>query len=179
MKRIRAGVTAAGLVVGLAVAGLGVARAQSTETPGTGTTPVPPPALEAKDPKMFRLRGFGAFGPGLFWPGKLGGGAIHGEVTSPKPDGGYQTLAFQTGEVTSVSKTSLALKSDDGFTRTYKLDEDTLVNAGRDGIDNVKNGDKVRVMAVVEGGDARAVHVVDATRVEQSRQRWGAGRPRN
>jgi hypothetical protein len=177
MKRIVAGVAAAGFTVGLVVASLGVARAQSTETPGSSTTPVPPPAL-AKDPKPgpFGLRGFGK-GAGPFWPGKFGGGAIHGEVTSPKPDGGYQTLAFQTGQVTSVSTSSLALKSDDGFTRTYKLDGDTLVNAGRDGIDNVKNGDTVRVTAVVEGGDARAVNVLDTTKVEKSLERWRPRRP--
>ena len=183
MKGIRAGVTAAGLVVGLAVAGLGVARAQSTETPGTtgttSTSPAPPPAPGpgAKGPKMFGFRGFGAFGPGVFGPGKFGGGAIHGEVTSPKPDGGYQTLAFQTGEVTSVSSSSIALKSDDGFTRTYKVDEDTLVNAGRDGIGNVKNGDTVRLTAVVDGGQARAVSVLDTTTVEKSLDRWRPRRP--
>jgi hypothetical protein len=178
MKGIRAGVIVAGLVVGLAAAGLGVAWGQSTETPGTGTTPVPPPpALGAKGPKAFGLRGFGGFGPGLFWPGKPGGGAIHGEVTSPKPDGGYQTLAFQTGEVTSVNSSSIALKSDDGFTRTYKVHEDTLVNAGRDGIGNVKNGDTVRLTAVVEGGDTRAVNVLDTTKVEKSLDRWRPRRP--
>ena len=178
MKRVRAGVVAVGLTVGLAVVGLGVARAQSTDPPENSTTTTAPAAPGAKDPAPGRLKLRG-FGPGFFGPGKFGGGAIHGEVTSPKADGGYQTLAFQTGEVTSVSKSSMALKSDDGYTRTYTLDEDTLVNAGRDGIDNVKNGDKVRVMALVEGKDARAVHVVDATQVEKSRERWGAGRPRN
>jgi hypothetical protein len=177
MKRVRAGVVAVGLSVGLAVVGLGVARAQSTDEPGNSTTTTAPAAPEAKDPAAgkFKVR---RFGPGPMGFGKFGGGAIHGEVTSPKEDGGYRTMAFQTGEVTSVSKSEVALKSEDGFTRTYKLDEDTLVNAGRDGIDNVKNGDKVKVMAVVEGNEARAVHVVDATNIERSRQRW-AGRPRN
>ena len=177
MKRVRAGVVAVGLTVGMAVVGFGVARAQTADPPESSTTTAVaavPKGMDGGAAKL-KLRGFG---PG-FGFGKFGGGAIHGEMTSPKPDGGYQTLAFQTGEVTSVSKSSLALKSDDGFTRTYKLDEDTLVNAGRDGIDNVKNGDKVRVMAVVEDGDARAVHVFDNTKVEKSLERWRPGRPRN
>jgi hypothetical protein len=176
MKRVWAGVVAAGLTVGLAVVGFGVARAQTAE-PESSTTTTAPAAPGDKDAVMKR-RLYG-FGPGGFGFGKFGGGAIHGEVTSPKSDGGYQTMAFQTGEVTSVSKSSIALKSDDGFTRTYKLDEDTLVNAGRDGIDSVKNGDEVRVLAVVEERDARAVHVLDTTRVERARERWRPGRPRN
>jgi hypothetical protein len=181
MRRIAVRIAATGLTVGLALAGLGVARAQSTDPPESSTTAVPPPAPGVRGPASrlgpFGLRGFGKFGPGLLSPGKFGGGAIHGEVTSPKPDGGYQTFAFQTGEVTSVSTSSVALKSDDGFTRTYKVDENTLVNAGRDGIGSVKKGDTVRVMGVVEGGDARAVNVLDTTKVEKSLDQWRPRRP--
>jgi hypothetical protein len=170
----------AGLAVGgLAVAGLGVARAQSTDPPGSSTTTAPPPAPPGKDakPGPFGARRFGAFGPGPRWGAKFGGGAIHGEVTSPKPDGGYRTLAFQTGDVTSASTSSLAVKSADGFTRTYKVDEDTLVNAGRDGIGSVQKGDTVRVTALVEGGEARAVNVLDTTKVGKSLDRWRPRRP--
>ena len=99
-------------------------------------------------------------------------GALHGEFTMPAPGGGYQTLAAQTGQVTSVSTSSIALKSEDGFVRTYSVDDNTLVTAGNNGISDVKTGDAVHVLAVVSGGKARAVDIVDATTVQQSRGRW-------
>ena len=55
--------------------------------------------------------------------GLLKGPAIHGEQTVRKPGGGYQTLANQVGEVTSVSKSSIAVKSEDGYARTYTVDD--------------------------------------------------------
>ena len=90
----------------------------------------------------------------------------------PAPGGGYQTLAVQTGQVTSVSTSSIALKSEDAFVRTYSVDDNTLVTAGNNGISDVKIGDAVHVVALVSGGKARAVDIVDATTVQQSRGRW-------
>ena len=174
--RMRVLVAAAAVLV-LGLAGLGVAAAQ-TETPGTGGTAGSEPAPAEEKPRKgmghngFRHKiGFGGFG-GF---GRFGGGSIHGEFTVPDRDGGYRTIATQTGEVTSVSESDLGVKSEDGFTRTYTLDEDTLVNAGRDGIDDVKTGDTVRVMAVVEGGKARAVQVADTTNIRRSMERWRPG----
>ncbi len=101
------------------------------------------------------------------------GGALHGEYVVSKEGGGYQTVASQRGEVTAVSKDSLTVKSEDGYSRTYKLTEDTLVNAARDGIDDVKNGNTVNVSATVEGGNATAVSVDDGTVRDAARDRWG------
>jgi hypothetical protein len=155
---IAVGVFAAGLVIGIMLAGLNVAGAQSSspsQTPNSGT----------RRPGL----GFGPGGFGHFW---FGFGALHGEFTIPAPGGGYQTLAVQTGQVTSVSASSIAVKSEDGFVRTYSVDDSTLVTAGNNGISDVKTGDTVRVVAVVSGGKARAVDIVDATTVQQSRGRW-------
>ena len=110
-------------------------------------------------------------------PGKhemLGmGGALHGEFTVKKDGGGYQTVATQRGEVTAVSKGSLTVKSEDGYSRTYTLTEDTLVNAARDGIDDVKTGNTVNVIATVADGKATAVSVNDGTVRDAARDRWG------
>jgi hypothetical protein len=189
MKRSLLLLTGLGMAVGIILAGLNVATAQ--ETPGTTPdklVPVPPPAEKAPAEKpvpwppgrfghgIDRFHGpFGGFGPGGFGH-KFGRGAIHGEFTTAAPDGqGFRTHATQMGEVTAVSSSSITVKSEDGFSRSYAVDENTLVNAGRDGIDSVKTGDQAQITAVVEGDKARAVQVFDTTNVQRLRERWWPG----
>ena len=97
---------------------------------------------------------------------------MHGEFTTRAPGGGFQTLATQVGDVTSVSASSIEVKSEDGFTRTYTVDDNTVVTAGDNGVADVKTGDTARIVALVNGGKANAVAVLDATRVRQSTERW-------
>lgn len=59
-----------------------------------------------------RAQGLGGLGS------LLGGTALHGEVTA-NANGSVQALAFQRGEVTAVSDTSVTLKSSDDFVGTY------------------------------------------------------------
>ncbi|MDX3005208.1 hypothetical protein PWY87_26265 [Kribbella solani] len=113
-------------------------------------------------------------------PGKGGvrgefglGGALHGEFVVQKEGGGYQTMAMQRGQVTAVSKDSITVKSSDGCSRTYALTADTLVNAARDGISDVKTGNTVRVTAVVTNGNATASSVNDGTVRQAAGQKWG------
>ncbi|HEX7168136.1 MAG TPA: hypothetical protein VF230_14250, partial [Acidimicrobiales bacterium] len=100
------------------------------------------------------------------------GMGIHGEFTTRAPGGGFQTLATQHGDVTAVSASSLTVKSEDGFSRTYVVNDDTLVNAGDEGIADVEVGDKVHVMAVVKDGTASAVKVHDGTQIRASHEKW-------
>ena len=118
-----------------------------------------------------KLFGFGGFGgPGGF--GRLGG--LHGEFTIKKPDGsGYQTIATQTGEVTAVSPSSITVKSEDGFSRTYSVDENTVVGSGRDGIGTVKTGDTVHIAGVVDNGKAAAAAIMDSTSLGNIAGHWG------
>jgi len=219
--RVRLALGVGGLVVGLVLAGLGVAVAQSSgSTPGGGTTPgvtvpglpipsittpgsgatpsAPAPGSPAPSPAPTtpapgeKAPGFGGFGFGFgkhgfgehgfgehFGKGfgfGFGKGAIHGEFTTPAPGGGYQTVATQIGTVTAVSQSSITVKSDDGFSRTYKVDENTLVNAGRDGIGSVKSGDTVRLTAIGAGSDAKAANITDSTNVQKSFDKWWPGR---
>jgi hypothetical protein len=158
---------AAGAAVALLVAGFGVAAAQSDSS----TTTTAPPAPEAKPwGRGFGFGHHGGFGRGF-------GFGIHGEVTTRAPGGGYQTIATQVGEVTAVSSSSLTVKSEDGFSRTYAVDDNTLVNAGNEGIGDVKKGDQVAVVALVSDGKASAVDVRDITQVGRLRQRWLPPRP--
>jgi hypothetical protein len=165
------GLVGAGLVAGVVLAGLNVASAQSAQTP------TPAPSTKAEAPKD-RLRGFGHNGRGRGGPGVGLGGALHGEFTTKKAGGGYQTMAMQLGDVTAVSASSLTVKSEDGFSRTYGVNDDTLVNAGNDGIADVKTGDKVHVLALVTGGSANAVRVQDVTSVGKLREQWRPNRPK-
>jgi hypothetical protein len=145
-----AGIFVAGLVVGIIMTGAAGAQ-----------TPSPSPSAHGKHFKGFG-RGFG-HGHGF-------GGGIHGEFVIPKPGGGYQTVLTQIGTVQSVSGSSITVKSEDGFTHTYSVSNDTLVAAGDNGIADVAKGDTVRVLAV---GSA-AKQVVDVTKVQSLRQRyWG------
>ena len=189
----RVPVIAGAVVASFFLVGLGVAYAQSESSSTTATTlpaVVPPapgqidpstpaqPAPNAKPGHGFGRGHHGPFGGKFFGLGGFGqfgrGGPLHGEFTIRKPDGnGFQTVAVQTGEVTAVSPSSITVKSEDGFSRTYSVDENTVVGAGRDGIGTVKTGDTVRVAGVVEGGQAKAAAVLDSTSLGKIGEHWG------
>jgi len=126
--------------------------------PGAPGRPGRMPDFRGKAP------GFGGFGG----PGFGAGGALHGEYTTGKPGGGYQTIDVQQGQVTAVSNGSITVKSDDGFTKSYTVTASTLVDAQRDGIGSVKVGDKVSVQATVSGGTATATDISDRTAIQQA-----------
>jgi len=144
-----AGIFAAGLIAGLVISQLNVAGAQT-------------PSPSAKG-KLYR-----GFGHGFGHKGFGFGGALHGQFTAPAPNGGFQTILVQRGTVESVSGSSITVKSEDGYTHTYSVDNNTLVAAGNNGIADVANGDTVRVLAV---GNA-AKEIVDATKVQSLRQEY-------
>jgi hypothetical protein len=150
------GVLATGLVAGLVAASLTSAGAQ------TGSPPTGP----------VRGPGHGRFGePGFGFDG-FGPRVLHGEFTAKSPTGGYRTLVIQTGQVTAVSASSVTVKSEDGFTRTYAVNTGTMVNAGRDGIGSVRSGDTVHVVATSGAGKSTALQIVDATNLRRSIGGW-------
>jgi hypothetical protein len=184
------------VVAGFFLAGLGVAFARTNPThstrllaspaavtPTQATTPATPgqTAPVAPDPNGWPGRRFGhgggPFGGKLFGFGGHGFGrfgGLHGEFTIKKPDGsGFQTVATQTGEVTAVSPSSITVKSEDGFSRTYSVDENTVVGSGRDGIGSVKTGDTVNIAGIVDNGKAAAAAVMDSTSLGNIAGHWG------
>jgi hypothetical protein len=125
---------------------------------------------EETGPGMLRGRGH-AFAPG-FGHGMLG--ALHGSFVVPDSDGGYRTVVVQRGEVTAVSETSLTVVSEDDFTTTYRLDDDTLVMGGTGGVDAIDEGDRVSVTGERTDGGVRAVHVTDLSAFDRlPRGPWG------
>jgi hypothetical protein len=155
-----------------------VAAVAATATAGgvawatTNADPTPSPSASPSTPGQQKPDhpGKGGFGP----RGEFGiGGALHGEFVVPKDGGGYQTVATQRGSVTAVSKDSITVKSDDGYSRTYKVAAETLVNAARDGISSIKTGSTVNVSAVVADNTATATSINDGSARDAAAQKWG------
>jgi hypothetical protein len=121
----------------------------------------------------FPLRGGLGLGPG----GGLGGGVVHGQLTVPKSGGGYQTVDVQSGTVTAVNSSSVTVKSADGFTASYAVTSNTVVDAKSAGIGSVKDGDTVFVTATVSGSTATAANIVDVTAVKAGRASFGFRTP--
>lgn len=104
----------------------------------------------------------GGRGPGgLGGPGAIPRAAVHGDFVVPDGNGGYLTERRQTGKVTQLSATSVAVSSPDGFMSTYVVDAATRVDNGANKITDVKTGDTVTVLAKVSGGSATATSIAD------------------
>jgi hypothetical protein len=153
------GLVAAGLVGGLVLAGVTAAGAQSGDP---ATRPDARPDARKHGRHL----------------GHLERHALHGEFTVRDPAGGFRTMATQRGTATAVSASSITVKSEDGFSRTYVVNDDTLVKAGDEGTGDIATGDEVRVVAIVSDGTARAVQVLDVTTVSRLREQWRPGRAR-
>ena len=156
---------------GSSAPGSAASSAPGAPAPASSAPATTPPGKRAwgRFPRFGLGLGIGGVG-GL---GGLGGGAIHGQLTVPKSGGGYQTVDVQSGTVSSVSPTSITVKSADGFTATYAVTSSTEVNAESAGIGSVKSGDTVFVMATTSGSSATASDVTDITSIKNSRGAFG------
>jgi hypothetical protein len=185
---VMAGVVTVGVLAG---AGVAVAATSSSGSPSPSASAPPSaspspsavrPPGQGLPPKGIHGRIHGGpfpFGPAVFGPGLLGGpfGAVHGTVVVPKSGGGYQTITFQNGKVTAVSSTSITLRSADGYSRTYQVTSSTLVNAQRDGIASIKDGNQVMVDATISGSNATAARIIDLTGLQQGFHRFFGAAP--
>jgi hypothetical protein len=145
---------------------------QSTPpSPSPSASPVP--RFGGKFPRSFGKLGPGFGGFGFAFGGLGFGGAIHGQLTEPKPGGGYQTVDVQSGSVTKVSSSSITVKSADGYTATYAVSSSTEVNAQAAGIATIKVGDTVSMTATVSNGTATADDIIDLSSIKSSRGWFG------
>ena len=71
-------------------------------------------------------------------------------------------VVFQRGEVTQVSGTAIAIRSEDGFSATYVLDADLRVRQDQQDakIADVKVGTMVRVLATKQDSTLTARRIV-------------------
>ena len=83
---------------------------------------------------------------------------LHGEVVLKDKDGKPITVALQRGVVTAVDASSVTVKSEDGYSRTWALTTDTTYRSGRDKASkaDVKVGATVRLAGPVTSGNATA-----------------------
>ena len=166
-KRWRLLGTIAAVAVTTTAGGVAWAATNADPTPSPSTSPSTPSTPNQQQPGGPGKGGFGH-------RGEFGvGGALHGEFVVPKDGGGYQTIATQQGDVTAVSTDSITVKSADGYSRTYTVAAETLVNSARDGIASIKTGSKVSVSAVVANNTATATTINDGTARDAAGQKWG------
>ena len=129
MTNVKKTVAAAAIAVGIAAAG-GVAIYAANGTNDQTAAMGGPGGMGGAPPDGGGMR-----------PGGQGfGSATHGE--------------FQTGEVTTISDSSVEVKSTDGYTKTYVVDADTV-------IEGVEKGDTVTVIAETEDGKSVASSVTE------------------
>jgi hypothetical protein len=83
---------------------------------------------------------------------------LHSESVVKKADGTFQTILEQRGTVESVSTTSITVKSEDGYSRTYAVNADTKVKPS---IADIATGDAVRISGVKNGDQATAERIVE------------------
>jgi hypothetical protein len=149
-KIVTAGCAAVTLAGGI---GAGIAAAD-TPTPSPSQTPSatasPSTGTKAsKLPQTVRRH--------LFWVART----LHGEATLAGKQ--HRVVDFQRGTVERVSGTSIAVKSNDGFTATYTVDPATRVRKdNRLGtISDVAAQDRVRILATRTGSSVTAKVIRD------------------
>ena len=153
-KSIAAGVGTVALVGGIG-AGLAYADTPSEKPTATSTsspteTPTAKPS-EKHDQKGER-RGFVRR--------HVLARALHGEVTL----GGkkHQVIVFQRGGVAKISRTSLTVKSNDGFVDTYALNKNTRVreNGEKSKVADIDSSDRVLIVATKDDSTLNARRVI-------------------
>jgi len=141
-------------VVAIAAVGTGIAVAQSSNSPSPAT---PAPSSAAPAPHGMR-HGHGAQG----WRGRLPARIEHGEATV-STDHGYQVIDIQRGIVNSAGSGQLAVRSADGFTATYVVDNSTKIRKNSKAIDisQVAANDRVTILATKIGSTITATRIGD------------------
>lgn len=178
-SRLVAAATGAALTLaagGVAVAvGSGAFAQTQTQTPTQNQTPTPSSSGSTAEPSpsgsagQGERRGWRMHGPdghqggrmgGFGVAGGLGGPVLHGEVVVGDADGsGTTRLLVQQGEVTKVSGPSVTVRSTDGFTVTWTVDDTTR---GGD-VGDLAVGDQVHA-AGTKTGDSTGTATVLAER---------------
>ncbi|MFC4853737.1 hypothetical protein [Actinophytocola glycyrrhizae] len=106
--------------------------------------------------------------------GGPGGGRTGGPMLVGGPMGGMSGIdhgEFLTGEITELTDDSITAASEDGYTRTYVIDDGTELT------DGIEKGDEVTIVATTDGDIATAESVMEMGTMPQ--RRAGGGPPQN
>ncbi|MEV8148713.1 hypothetical protein AB0O52_11290 [Arthrobacter sp. NPDC080073] len=170
-----------GLIVGGVTVVVAAAAGAGAYAAGNGTVAADTSSAQGPGAAQNGQGGFGGPGGANVGPGGLGVGmgglnaAIHSEYVVLQ-NGSYATMAGQLGTVTDISASSMTVKSEDGFTKTYALGTDVVVaegmrqrGSGTTGttltLADVKSGSSVRVTSLKESDKytAQSIQIVTAT----------------
>jgi hypothetical protein len=159
-KIIVAGVSTAALAGGIG-AGLAYADTPSDDptSPPTTTTTASPTETSVAEPSKRRAQD-GLRRPHVRRQLRFIARSLHGEVTLAGEK--HRVIAFQRGDVQKVSRTSLTVKSNDGFVETYVLSDDTKVreNRGKGTLSDIDTSDRVLVVATKDDSTLNARRVI-------------------
>ena len=152
-KIIVAGVSTVALAGGIS-AGLAYADTPTDEptSPPTTTTTSSPTETPAAEPSGRRAPN-GLRKPLVRRQLRFVARSLHGEVTLAGEK--HRVIAFQRGGVQKISRTSLTVKSNDGFVETYALSDHTKVR---------ENGDKAKLSDIDSTDRVLVVSPSDRTR---------------
>jgi hypothetical protein len=170
-----------GLIVGGVAVVVAAAAGAGAYAAGNGTAVADNTNAQGPGAGQNGQGGFGGPGGTNAGPGGLGVGmgglnaAVHSEYVVLQ-NGSYVTMAGQLGTVTDISASSMTVKSEDGFTKTYVLGSDVVVaqgmrqrGSGTTGttltLADVKSGSSVRVTALKDSDKytAQSIQIVTAT----------------
>lgn len=127
---------------------------------------------EGHEPREHGPSGRGSHGPGSHGPG---GGMLHSEGVIEDDEGAFVTVRMQQGEVTAVSATSITVLSADGYSATYVITDETVVERNGDELAPAV-GDTAHVRATVTGSTATAdtVHALSPEKAKELQERHEA-----
>ena len=149
---------------GAAVATSGSSASPAADSTSTQASPSPSaPAAPRRPAAPVPGRAGGFFGGGI--GGGFLGAPVHGTLVVPVSGGGFQTEDVQRGKVTAISSSSVTVVSADKYTKTYRVNGSTSVNAGNGGLSSVKVGDQVSLTATVRGSAATVTSMIDLSRL--------------
>ncbi len=156
---------------------------QTPESPQWGAPPPPTPPTSRWTTR--RIVAAVAIAVGIAAAGGVAiyaaSGSVNAEDGGPKgrqggqmvvggPMGGMEGLdhgEFQSGEVTELTDDKITAKSADGYTKTYVIDDETVLGEG------LEKGDDVMIVASVDGSTATAESVIEPSNKQRSPKQGG------
>jgi hypothetical protein len=172
--------TMIGAILAVAVASAGVTAGVMSAIGGSGGTT----ATAGPGGGLGQGQGQGQGGRGGTFGGAAGGGntvALHGTSVISDGNGGYLTQITQTGTVSAVSSSSITVKSQDGYSKTYVVSSSTSIDNGADKIASVVAGHTVRIVGTSANAKVTATTITDTNlaTVGQQNQAGQNGQPPN
>jgi hypothetical protein len=133
------------LAVGAGVAGVASASATSGATPTASATATPPPQTRQAHSQH---------------RGGMLRRALHGEFVV-RQKAGFTTMAVQRGVITELSVTSLTVRSLDGYSHAYAINDSTSLRAKGQATnrDALQTGERAVVMALKTGNRYTATRI--------------------